>query len=598
MRTGPDASVTPFRGARPALLLALVVALIGSMLVARPESAQATTPTPLATGWIPNWATAAGQASVEGNVDLVGEASPFWYSAVAKSGAVTVSPSVDAATMAGVLASLRTRGIAVIPSVADGSQARAMAKVLADRTDRARHVSDLVAVVLAEGYDGIELDYEKFAFADGSSTWTRTRPAWLAFVAALSKALHARGKVLAVAVPPIYNGKRDSTSGYWVYDYAGMRPYVDSLRIMTYDYSVSYPGPISPLEFVRRTLVYATSAFPAQRIRMGVPAYGRVWVARRATGARAISGTCPTNTPLATRSFTTAKAGSYLTERNGAKPPPIRFEPTSAEAVSQFTRTYKGRTAKGRKTTCTVTYQAWWVDSRGVAARLPLVRQFKLAGIAFWHLGGVDRATWALLGGKPAPPPPPTPTSVTLAAAPARPRAHEVVTLTARTKGAPVGAPVVLDRKLPGASAYKPLTAGRVAAGGQVVFKVGVTATTRFRVRLPAAGGRAGSLRTLKVNVVPRVRAEPSTYRPTAGSVVRVAVVVAPGVKGMKVRRQVRTGGGWETLATTKTDARGRASFRLTWPKARTTMTYRIITSKKGAMAAGGTSPHFTLRSR
>ena len=59
VRTGPDASVTPFRGARPALLLALVVALIGSMLVARPESAQATTPTPLATGWIPNWATAA-----------------------------------------------------------------------------------------------------------------------------------------------------------------------------------------------------------------------------------------------------------------------------------------------------------------------------------------------------------------------------------------------------------------------------------------------------------------------------------------------------------------------------------------------------------
>ena len=145
-------------------------------------------------------------------------------------------------------------------------------------------------LVTVNGFDGIELDYEKFAFSDGTSTWATTRPAWVAFVTELGTALHGAGKQLALAVPPMYDGTYTSSSGYWVYDYAGVAPVVDSLRIMTYDYSVSRPGPISPLSFIRRTLAYAVTAFPAARIRMGLPAYGRLWTARGPTGHRRSPG--------------------------------------------------------------------------------------------------------------------------------------------------------------------------------------------------------------------------------------------------------------------------------------------------------------------
>ena len=204
---------------------------------AKPAVAADPTPTPLVTGWLPSWATDAALAGVEANADLIGEASPFWYTAKASGGAVSVSTTMSPDTVAGVVARLRAKGITVIPSVADGSAAKAMAAVISDPAARAAHVNQLVERSTVNGFDGIELDYEKFAFSDGTSTWATTRPAWVAFVTELGTALHGAGKQLALAVPPMYDGTYTSSSGYWVYDYAGVAPVVDSLRIMTYDYS-------------------------------------------------------------------------------------------------------------------------------------------------------------------------------------------------------------------------------------------------------------------------------------------------------------------------------------------------------------------------
>ena len=387
----------PGRVVRPAVILAMALTLlVGLLTPTNPAAAADPTPTPLVSGWLPSWATDTALAGVEGNADLIGEASPFWYTARASGGAVSVTTTMSPETVAGVLASLRAKGIAVIPSVADGSAAKAMAAVLADPAARAAHVSQLVDLVTVSGFDGIELDYEKFAFSDGTSTWATTRPAWVAFVTELGTALHGLGKRLALAVPPMYDGSYTSSSGYWVYDYAGVAPVVDSLRIMTYDYSVSRPGPISPLSFIRRTLGYAVTAFPAARIRMGLPAYGRLWTARRADGTPSITGTCPTTGVPGTTSFTTATAMTYLTSVAGA-PPALRYDEPTGEMVANFAKEYAGLDADGMATSCVVDHEAWWVDSRGVAARMPLVTEYGVAGVAAWHLGGVDPDSWAAM---------------------------------------------------------------------------------------------------------------------------------------------------------------------------------------------------------
>jgi spore germination protein YaaH len=462
---------------RPALVLAMALTLLlGVLTPADRAAAVDPTPTPLVTGWLPSWATDTALAGVEGNADLIGEASPFWYTAKASGSAVSVTTALSPDTVARVLASLRDRGIAVIPSVADGSAAKAMAGVLRDPVARAAHVNQLVELVVANGFDGIELDYEKFAFSDGASTWPATRPAWVAFVTELGTALHGAGKRLALAVPPMYDGTYTSSSGYWVYDYAGVAPVVDSLRIMTYDYSVSRPGPISPLSFIRRTMSYAVTAFPAARIRMGLPAYGRLWTARRADGTPSITGTCPTSGVPGTTSFTTATAMTYLTSVAGAAPT-LRYDDPSGEMVATFAKEYAGVDATGNATSCVVDHEAWWVESRGVAARMPLVTEYGLAGVAAWHLGGVDPDSWAAMrafaAGIPfvAPPPIVTPAVATLVEAkPSTLTPKRGKKVKVRVQVAPVKKSVTVRRQMLVKGTWKTISTKRTTSAGRVTF--------------------------------------------------------------------------------------------------------------------------------
>jgi spore germination protein YaaH len=590
---------------------ALLLALVATLMIGLPGSigpARAADPPrfPLVSGWLPSWATQDALAGVEGNADLFADASPFWYTARASSGSTTISTAVPAATRAAVLASLRSRGIAVIPSVADGSAARAMAAVLKDPTARARHVAQLVDLVAANGFDGIELDYEKFAFSDGSSTWATTRPAWVAFVTQLGNALHASGKKLALAVPPMYNGLRNSTSGYWVYDYAVVAPVVDSLRIMTYDYSVSRPGPISPLSFIRRTLSYGVTAFPAERIRMGVPAYGRLWVARRADGTRSISGTCPTDAPLGTTSFTTAASLGYLATRAGATVPTLRFDEPSGEMVATFRRTYTGTDADGEKASCVVDHEAWWMDARGVAARMPLISEFRLAGAAVWHLGGVDAGSWAAMrsfartGTAVVPAPQQVAASVTVEA-PAQQVAGttlDVAATVSSASGPLAGIPVTLQRRSYGSSKWRKVATVPTDATGRAAFRVpGLTTSTSWRARVPATLTTKAAQGRAATKVAPQVVVKPSTLTPAPRARVSVKVQLTPKRKSVVVLRQMLVDGKWRTMARKRTTAKGRVTFTFRWPKDPTENTYRVITRKKGGLIAGA-SETFSIRTR
>src|SRR5690606_11557948 len=182
--------------------------------------------------------------------------SPFWHDARWDGSKIYLHNHLSSGAQAAALEKLRGQGVKILPSITDGSGKGRMAATLASKSKRAAHVQDIVDLVLTNGYDGIDLDYETFAFTDGSSTWSQTRPNWVAFVAELADALHAEGKLLAVTVPPMYDDDYDSSSGYWVYDYAGVGKHTDLLRIMAYDYSVGSPGPIAPLGWVEKVAAF------------------------------------------------------------------------------------------------------------------------------------------------------------------------------------------------------------------------------------------------------------------------------------------------------------------------------------------------------
>lgn len=129
------------------------------------------------------------------------------------------------------------------------------ARILADPANRALHVQALMEI--ARQYDGIDLDYEGFAYSDDYSSWESTAPRVL-FVEELAAALHAEQKLLVVTIPPVYNNG-ESDSGTWVYDPKAIGKVADYVRFMAYDYSTSSPGPIAPIDWVRRLTKAAKS---------------------------------------------------------------------------------------------------------------------------------------------------------------------------------------------------------------------------------------------------------------------------------------------------------------------------------------------------
>jgi spore germination protein YaaH len=134
-------------------------------------------------------------------------------------------------------------------------------------------------------FDGIDLDFEGFAFVDGNTTWPKTAPNWVLFVKELSVALRAQQKLLSISAPYAFN-PAEKQKGYYVYSWAQIASSIDRLRIMTYDYSVAKPGPIGPISWTEKTLQYAISIMPASKVFIGLPGYGRDWIT-------SVAGTCP-----------------------------------------------------------------------------------------------------------------------------------------------------------------------------------------------------------------------------------------------------------------------------------------------------------------
>jgi spore germination protein YaaH len=362
-----------------------VLAVVGAFLVAPAGEASATAvPRPLVTGWLPYWTPTSSAAVLTANKDLFTEGSSFAFSAT---GATTIVAQGDPTGRATVLGAIHAAGLRAVATVTDGMARHAMAGVIANPTTRAQLVASLVNLTAA-GYDGIDLDFEVFAFADGSSTWATTRPNWVAFVAQLSAALHARGHILTAAVPVEYDPALGGGSGYWVYDYKGIAPYVDKLRIMTYDYSFSAAGPIAPLPWVTNVAAWAVTQVPASKIEIGVPTYGKDWVT-------AVYGTCPVNNPPRTHEYTAAGAMALAASKRITP----TWNATYAERTFVYGELLSGVSATGAPASCTVSRTVWYDDASSVMARVGLVGRFNLGGIAMWTIGGEDPAQWAALRG-------------------------------------------------------------------------------------------------------------------------------------------------------------------------------------------------------
>ena len=371
----------------PALSILLAFLLFAAPLQNIQSAEAANPPRKILTGWLPYYSMKTYLPAVLSNADLIKEIMPFWYTlkydgktkkAVVTDVYKTANPSVP---ITEPLAALRNAGMTIIPTISDGTDKLVLANLLAKPVSRKQVIDAIVATVASQNYDGIDLDFEGFAFIDPNTTWKTTAPNWVLFVKELSAALHAQKKILSITTPYLFN-PADAQKGYYVYAWAQIAPFIDRLRIMTYDYSTSRPGPIGPVAWTEKTVKYAISIMPASKVYLGLPGYGKDWVTK-------VEGVCPSN--LAKIITPSAKAGTFLMRdaasiaaTYGAVP---TYNETFAEVTFSYKREYTGQTSSGLSTTCTASRTAWHQNAQSFSVRAQLVAKYQLGGAAQWVIG-------------------------------------------------------------------------------------------------------------------------------------------------------------------------------------------------------------------
>lgn len=371
------------------LVIALTLILAGAILpVTTANAEEEKLPRKILTGWMPYYSVKNSMTSILANKDLMGEVSPFWYSLTSataiKDQYASAKLTIPKKTHLDIL---RANGLLIIPAITDGTKKLVLSGLLAKPTTRSQVVNTITKLVLTNDYDGIDLDLEGFAFSDGTASWAKTSPNWVLFIKELSTLLHASGKILSMTTPVVFDPVKKRSGSYWVYNWPETAPYIDRLRIMTYDYSTSRPGPIGPLEWTEATAAYAATLMPPSKIWLGVPGYGRDWITK-------VTGKCPaTYAKLikagAKAAVFTANKGIGLASTYGAIPV---YSEKMGEVTFTYEKTYNEGTAS-----CTATRVAWYQNSRAYLARMELVAKYKLGGLTQWTLGQEDAETMPAL---------------------------------------------------------------------------------------------------------------------------------------------------------------------------------------------------------
>lgn len=372
----------------------LAAGIISSLLLAQlfyaptlPIASAENQPRKILSGWIPYYSIKTSLPAAINNADLIKEVMPFWYTlkynGKTKSTVVTdlYTPANPSIPMSQTIDALKGAGLSLIPTITDGTEKDMLATLLAKPASRTQIVDVITNMVMTNNFDGVDLDFEGFAFVDSNKTWPKTAPLWTALVKELSAALHAKNKILSVSTPYVLDPK-GTQRGYYVYAWAAIAPYIDRLRIMTYDYSVAKTGPIGPLTWAERTVQYAVSIMPASKVYLGIPGYGRDWVT-------AVSGVCPANVasiikPGAKAATFVMRNAQSLAASYGVTP---TFDEKFGEATFSYQKVYNGTTAGGLATSCTASRTAWYQDARSYALRAAIVEKYRLGGLAAWTIG-------------------------------------------------------------------------------------------------------------------------------------------------------------------------------------------------------------------
>jgi spore germination protein YaaH len=232
-------------------------------------------------------------------------------------------------------------------------------KFLASTPAQNRFIARILVYARLYGLDGINIDFENVADGDAKR--------FTAFVKRFADACRASGLKVSVDLPV-------PTSWNKAYERKELGEAVDYVAVMAYDEhwgSSPRAGSTASLPWTSAGLRRTTELIPPAKLLMGVPFYTREWAEAKAKNGKVT---------VRAKTMAMASVDARLTETDAK----LQWLGDKGQNYFQYVSDDK-------------TYRVWVEDERSMALRMGLVRQFKIAGAAFWRKGFEKPEIWPVI---------------------------------------------------------------------------------------------------------------------------------------------------------------------------------------------------------
>ena len=292
----------------------------------------------------------AGNSSIDNNMSTISGVNviaPTWYSVTDESGNMSSYASAD------FVSKMHQRGIDVWALVSDFDTNVDFAQLYSSKAARTNMVNKLVGEAKSYGFDGINLDYENIKSAYAKD--------YLQFVRELSVACERNGIVLSTDnyKPEAYNR---------CYNLKEQSKFVDYVIVMAYDehYAGTDAGSVASLPFVKEAVEDTVQLVGKEHVIAGIPFYTRIWTTTdgnttsRAVGMQAAVDQLNSDGQVA---LWNDDCGQYV----------------ASYTVGNATR------------------QIWFEEEKSIEAKMQVIQENNVAGVAGWKLGLEKSSVWPVI---------------------------------------------------------------------------------------------------------------------------------------------------------------------------------------------------------
>ena len=276
--------------------------------------------------------------------------SPTWFYLNDNSGGIYDNSSTE------YVKTCHNKGIMVWGLASDIEDRSIDVKAVLSRTSyRERLIDNLINAAISCGMDGFNIDFEHVPGEAGDG--------YVEFIKELSIRCEENDLFLSVDnyVPASYNA---------YYNRPVQADYADYVIVMAYDehYSGSdEAGSVASLPFVREGVENTLKEVPANRIIQGIPLFCREWI--------------EDGDSLSSKSLGMGEVSEYLSKNKAT----AEWD----EDLGQYYAEFMDGDVK---------HMIWIEDEKSLEKKLEVMKEFDLAGAAFWRLGHESKEAWTVIG--------------------------------------------------------------------------------------------------------------------------------------------------------------------------------------------------------